>query len=161
MRLVETRQLRREVERQPMLSDRRRLVVEPEDGAVHVVHQRGQLSPIAVARDRRSTPGCPREDGIAPVEQGPDVPVGLDPAGRGAILLEQVVREPPLVLASLEWQPLAAERQIVEGAGLLGLADLALGEAFPRTADLDSALGVAADRAHDRIVPTRGPRRPA
>ena len=52
----------------------------------------------------------------------------------------------------LDRQAFPDERQLVEGAGLHGFADLALDEAFPRRGDLATALGVTSFGAHCSIV---------
>ena len=72
------------------------------------------------------------DDRVASRKQRPDFLVGLDPGRREVRVLEHPVGERPLARGGVvdEGQPLALVRQIVEGAGLLGLANLLVDEAL-------------------------------
>ena len=52
----------------------------------------------------------------------------------------------------LDRQALALVRQVLESAGIHGLADLALDEALPGMAGLPTAIGIASLRTHDGML---------
>ena len=66
-------------------------------------------------------------------EQGPNLLVRLDPGRREVRALEHSVGKRPIAGRRVvdEGQRLALERQVVERAGFLGLADLAIDELLP------------------------------
>ena len=139
---VQRRELGLEVERSPVLAGRRCLVVEAADRVVRGVHDLGQLVAIPPPPDG-GRPRRPLEDRVAPREQRPDLLVGLDPGRREVGALEHPVGERPLAGGGVvdERQLLALVRQIVEGAGLLGLADLPVDEALARRRERVAQLG--------------------